>query len=198
MTFINKFKQIFHAALTGATTVVLVASGANTAQAAIFTYDYIGVVTELYGGGWLLPPGSNLRGVEVGDTVSGSYSYDDQLLVPNQRNSAVLIDFTYRLQASDGNTYVETLNNFLGVPVNGIVDLNTGNITVGVNSSVPLFGGISSNQGNLFYGVRNTAIVSTFQSVIVSTTQSVPEYCPTWALLAMALAPIFLQYRRPT
>lgn len=196
MTFINKLQQIFHTVVTSAFTVVLVSSGSSAAQAAIFTYDYVGVVTELYGGVWLLPSGSNLRGVKVGDTVSGSYSYDDRILAPNQPNSAVLIDFTYILQASDGNIYIETLNNFLGVPVNGIVSLDTGNIIVGLNSTVPLAGGISSKQGNLFYGFRNTAIVSTFQPVIVSNTQSIPEYSPTWAFLALGLAPIFWPYQR--
>ncbi|BCL37622.1 hypothetical protein [Nostoc sp. MS1] len=196
MTFITKFRRIFHTVVAGTATTILVASGSSAAQAAIFTYNYEGYVTELYGAGELLPPNSDLRGVEVGDRISGSYSYDDEVLSPFQPNSAVLTDFIYTIEASDGNTYVETLGNFLGVRANGIVNLDTADITVGINSPVPIYGAISSSEGSLFYSVRNTAIISTFELLVGSAPQSVPEYSSTLALLALTIAPIFLRSRR--
>lgn len=196
MTFITRFKNIFHTAVTGTATAMLIAGGASAAQAAVFTFNYDGVVTELIAVGQTLPPGADIRGVQVGDRVSGSYSYDDRLLSPNQPNSAVLTDFIYSVQASDGNTYVETLDNFLGVPVGGFVNLNTGDISVGISQRpVPVRGAISSNQGQLFYGVLNTAIVSTFEPIIASNPESVPEFSSTLALLAFTLAPMFLRSR---
>jgi hypothetical protein len=196
MAFITKFRKIFHTAVAGTATAILVAGGSSAAQAAIFTYNYEGFVTELYAGGaGLLPPGSDLRGVKVGDKVSGSYSYDDEVLSPFGANSAVLTDFIYTIQASDGSTHVETLDNFLGVRTNGIVNIDTGDITVGINSPVPLYGGISSSEGNLFYTVRNTAIVSTFEPLFGATPESVPEYSSTLALVAVTLASVFLRSR---
>jgi len=194
MAFIT-FKKFFHTAVASTATAMLVAGGSSAAQAAIFTYNYEGFVTELYAVGRLLPLGYNLRGVEVGDRVSGSYSYDNEVLSPFAPNSAVLTDFTYRIEASDGNTYVETLDNFLGVETNGIVNLDTGDIQVGVRSPVPLYGGISSNQGSLSFSLRNTAIVSTFELLIGSAPEPVPEYSSTLALLALALVPLFLRSR---
>lgn len=196
MAFLTKFTRIFHTAVAGTATAILVAGGSTAVQAAIFTYNYEGFVTELYAGGaGLLPPGSDLRGVKVGDKVSGSYSYDDEVLSTFEANSAVLTDFIYTIQASDGNTYVETLDNFLGVRANGIVNINTGDITVGINSPVPLYGAISSSEGNLFYTVRNTTIVSTFEPLFGSTPESVPEYSSTLALVAVTLASVFLRSR---
>lgn len=196
MTFITKFRSIFHSAVAGTATAIVIASGSSAAQAAIFTYNYEGYVTELYAGSaGLLPPDSDLRGVKVGDKVSGSYSYDDEVLSAFEANSAILTDFIYTIQASDGNTYVETLDNFLGVRANGIVNIDTSDITVGINSPVPIYGAISSSEGNLFYTVRNTTIVSTFEILVGSAPKSVPEYSSTLALVAVTLASVLLRSR---
>jgi hypothetical protein len=195
MAFLTKFRRIFHTAVASTATAILVAGGSSAAQAAIFTYNYEGFVTELYGGGQLLSPDSDLRGVKIGDRISGSYSYDDEVLSLFQPNSAVLTDFIYTIEASDGKTYIETLNNFLGVKTDGIVNLDTADITVGINSPVPIYGAISSSEGSLFYSVRNTAIVSSFEILVGSAPESVPEYSSTLALVAVTLASVFLRSR---
>lgn len=182
-----------------AVTMAVVSSEAHTAQAAVFKYNYTGVVTQLYGGGELLPPDADLRGTKLGDLVSGSYTYDDSVLATGYSNSALLTEFTYRLESSNGETTFYTLNNFLGQATNGIVDLTTGDIVVGVNLAYnpnPIYGGISSEQGILYYGVRNTAVASTFETFPVFTaTQSIPEASSTLALLVVGLSGLFSWHR---
>lgn len=198
MSFITQFRNIFHAVVTSTASAILVTSTFSTAQAAIFTYRYTGVVTQLYGGGELLPPETDLRGAKVGDQVSGTYSYDDSLAAPGYEGFVLLTDFTYILQQSNGEVVVETLDNLLGERTNGIINLETGEFSVGVilREGDPFIrGGVTLAQGVLYYGIRNTAVASTFEPLLTSAPETVPEYSSTLALLALTLAPIFLRFR---
>ncbi|MBD2499376.1 hypothetical protein [Anabaena azotica] len=198
MSFITQFRNIFHAVVTSTATAILVASTSSTAQAAIFTYRYTGVVTQLYGGGQLLPPDADLNGTKVGDQVSGSYSYDDSLAAPGYEGFALLTEFTYIRQQSNGEVDVRTLDNLLGQRTNGIINLETGEFFVGVilREGDPFIrGGVSLQQGVLYSSVQNTAVASTFEPLLASAPENVPEYSSTLALLALSIGAIFLRSR---
>lgn len=135
MALILSRQQLLPVATAIAATLTLLAFR-TPATAATITYDYTGTVTDVVAGGMQIPSGSSA--LDIGDRISGSYSYDDAVLSPNNPSFSPLTEFSLNTPA-----FVQTLNNFLGIPVNGIIDLTAGNIAVGVNSPVFLPGGLA-------------------------------------------------------
>ncbi len=187
MTLILSRQQLLPLATAIAATLTLLVVR-TPAKAATVTYDYTGTVTSVVAGGMQIPNGSSA--LDIGDPISGSYSYDDAVLIPDNPSFSALTEFSLNTPAFD-----QTLNNFLGIPVNGIIDLTTGNIAVGVNSPVFLPGGFSAEQGSFLFIQRQVSTIGTFQPVKATPSEPVPEPSASGALLVIGVVGLLLRRR---
>lgn len=170
-----------------AATLTLLAAKTAPTQAATISYDYTGTVTGVFVGGVQIPNDSSA--LNIGDSINGSYSYDDAVLVPDNPSFSPLTEFSLNTPA-----FTQTLNNFLGIPVNGIVNLTTGNITVGVNSPVFLPGGFSADQESFVFTLRQVSTVGTFQPVLATHSEPIPEPSASVAVLVIGAGLLVRRY----
>ncbi|WP_066425406.1 hypothetical protein [Anabaena sp. 4-3] len=158
-------------------------------QAAIFQYHYSGVVTEVYGEGEELPPNFEILGFREGDSISGSYGYDDTVALGS--NIFPLTEFTLK----KGSNVIQSLTNFLGVPGQGTINLNTGEISINGAEGYFVPGYISINQDTLWYGVHGVAVRASFNRSSATPIHSIPEPSYTLSLIAFGMTTIFWRYQ---
>lgn len=153
-------------------TMLLLASKFNPAVAARLTFDVTGTVTNLTGAGESL---ESLRGSNLGDTVTGSYSFDDEVTIAP--NLSPLLSFSLDFLSGE----VASLDFFQ----QGTINLETGAIRLPDPSlDFPIFAGFSTINNRFAYSVRNTAIEGTF---ITQPAKSVPESSVIFSLLAIGI-----------
>ncbi len=163
----NSFSRIKKLSLTNASLVAffLLAGELNPAIAASLTFEFSGTITALFGGG---RPLEELRDNSLGDSLTGSYSFDDEVTIGS--NLSPLTDFSVEFAAGE----VLDLDFFQ----QGTVDLETGAISL-PSPSLPFFApfAFSTVDDSFSFALRNTAIQGTFfaQQVDNNDVESIPE-----------------------
>ncbi len=163
----NNFSRIKKLSLTNASLVAcfLLAGELTPAIGASLTFEFSGTITALFGGG---RPQEVLRDNSLGDSLTGSYSFDNEVTIGN--NLSPLTDFSVEFAAGE----MRDLDFFQ----QGTVDLETGAIKL-PSPSLPFFAPFTfSTVDNRFsFAFRNTSIQGTFfaQQVNNNDVESVPE-----------------------
>ena len=192
MTSILSRIHLLPLATACAATLTLIAAKTDPTQASTITYDYTGSVTGVFVNGIQIPNDSSA--LNIGDSISGSYSYDNAVLDQGDPSFSPLTEFSLNTPA-----FTQSLNNFLGVPVDGIINLTTGNILVGVNSPVFLSGGFSAEQDSFVFRFRQVNTIGTFQPVLTTHSEPVPEPSASVALIVIGACLLVRRcYYRPT
>ncbi len=165
-------------------TGLLLAGELAPVKAATLTFDVTGTITELIGAGQSL---DSLRGNNLGDSVSGSYSFDDSVIIDG--NLSPLTEFS--VEFASGET--ASLDFFQ----QGTINLDTGLIRL-PNPSLPfpIFAGFSAVDNNFGYTLRNTAIIGTFFAQQVTDVESVPEPSLLLGLLTIGMGNVLISSLR--
>ncbi|AKG21038.1 hypothetical protein [Calothrix sp. 336/3] len=142
-----------------AISATLIAASPSPAGAAMMTYNFTGTVTELYGNG---TPLQELRGTRLGDSIFGTFSFDDQVpeIFPNE---IPLTSFQSNISPSLLAFSAGTFNT-----LTGNITLPRPNLT-----GAPIFLAFSTNQGKFGFSARNTAIIGTYNAVKIPETTSI-------------------------
>ncbi len=152
------------------------------ATAATLTFEVTGTITALDGAGESL---DSLRGSNIGDPVSGSYSFDDSVIIDG--NLSPLTEFV--LEFASG----EAVN--LDFFRQGTINLDTGAIRL-PNPSLPfpLFAGFSAVDNRFSSSARNTAIVGTFFAQQVTDVESITEPNLLLGLFTLSMGNVLISF----